>query len=73
MRSHLFDASHQERQTDDRWTLQSPKMLRCALTPQSPEIISAAGAMVAYQGQMDFSYQGSGGGKIGRASCRERV
>ena len=53
MRSHLFDASHQERQTDDRWTLQSPKMLRCALTPQSPEIISAAGAMVAYQGQMD--------------------
>src|SRR5690606_17991737 len=62
MRSTLFDASHQERQTTDRWTLQSPKMLRCALNPESPEIISSAGAMVAYQGQMDFSYQGSGGG-----------
>ncbi|MBE9404810.1 AIM24 family protein [Brachybacterium sp. Marseille-Q2903] len=62
MRSNLFDASNQEKQTNDRWTLQSSKMLRCALHPQAPEIISAAGAMVAYQGQMDFSYQGSGGG-----------
>src|SRR5699024_2464169 len=62
MRSNLFDASNQERQTNDRWALQSSKMLRCALNPQAPEIISAAGAMVAYQGQMDFSYQGSGGG-----------
>ena len=62
MRSTLFDAAHQERQTTDRWTLQSKKMLRCALGPQSPEIIATAGAMVAYQGQMDFSYQGSGGG-----------
>ncbi|UYG17216.1 AIM24 family protein [Brachybacterium huguangmaarense] len=62
MRSNLFDASNREKQTTDRWTLQSPKLLRCALTPQSPEIIASAGAMVAYQGQMDFSYQGSGGG-----------
>lgn len=62
MRSTLFDAANHERQTTDRWALQSSKMLRCALSPQSPEIISAAGAMVAYQGQMDFSYQGSGGG-----------
>ena len=62
MRSNLFDASTPERQTTDRWALQSSKMLRCALQPQSPEIIAAAGAMVAYQGQMDFSYQGSGGG-----------
>ena len=62
MRPKHFDASNQERQTTDRWALQSSKMLRCALQPQSPEIIAAAGAMVAYQGQMDFSYQGSGGG-----------
>ncbi|WP_392508218.1 AIM24 family protein [Naumannella halotolerans] len=62
MRSSLFDAANSERQTAERWALQSGKMLRCALTPDSPEIISAAGAMVAYQGQMDFSYQGSGGG-----------
>ncbi|MGY4721507.1 AIM24 family protein [Naumannella cuiyingiana] len=62
MRSNLFDASNAERQTNERWALQSQKMLRCALTPQAPEIVSAAGAMVAYQGQLDFSYQGSGGG-----------
>ena len=62
MRSNLFDAVNQEKQTNDRWTLQSAKMLRCALSPGAPEVVSAAGAMVAYQGQMDFSYQGSGGG-----------
>lgn len=62
MRSNLFDAANQEKQTTDRWTLQSSKLLRCALSPGAPEIISAAGSMVAYQGQMDFSYQGSGGG-----------
>ena len=26
------------------------------------EVLARQGAMVAYQGQMDFSYQGSGGG-----------
>lgn len=62
MRSTLFDAAHQEKQTGDRWTLQSERLLRCAMGPQSPEIIAAQGVMVAYQGQMDFAYQGSGGG-----------
>ncbi|PWH06405.1 hypothetical protein DEO23_05380 [Brachybacterium endophyticum] len=62
MRSTLFDAANQEKQTQQRWTLQSNKMLRCALQPQAPEIIAAQGVMVAYQGQMDFAYQGSGGG-----------
>ena len=54
MRSNLFDASNQERQTDDRWALQSSKMLRCALNPQAPEIISAAGAMVAGSARLTF-------------------
>ncbi len=62
MRSTLFDAANHEIQTQERWALQSKKMLRCSLNPESPEIIAAAGAMVAYQGAMDFSYQGSGGG-----------
>lgn len=62
MRSNLFDAGNQEKQTNERWALQSSKMLRCSLAPQAPEILSAAGAMVAYQGQMDFSYEGAGGG-----------
>ncbi|MEZ7898571.1 MAG: AIM24 family protein [Flaviflexus sp.] len=42
--------------------MQSSKMLRCRLNPGSPEIVAAQGVMVAYQGQMDFAYQGSGGG-----------
>ncbi|MCS6711448.1 AIM24 family protein [Brachybacterium sp. EF45031] len=62
MRSTLFDAANQEKQTTERWTLQSSKMLRCALGPQDPEIVASAGAMVAYQGNMQFEYQGSGGG-----------
>lgn len=62
MRSELFAPENQEVQSDQRWALQSKKMLRCRLSPNDPQIISAAGAMVAYQGQMDFSYQGSGGG-----------
>lgn len=62
MRSALFDPAHQERQTNDRWALQSERLLRCALNQNDPEIIASQGAMVAYQGQMDFSYQGSGGG-----------
>ena len=62
MRSALFDQQNQERQTEERWALQSSKMLRCRLVPGAPEIVAAQGAMVAYQGNMDFSYQGSGGG-----------
>ncbi|GGA62669.1 hypothetical protein GCM10011490_11380 [Pseudoclavibacter endophyticus] len=58
MRSALFDQANQEKQSGQRWTLQSNKMLRVLL---GPEVIAAQGAMVAYQGQMDFAYQGSKG------------
>ena len=56
MRSPIFDQNHREQETGQRWTLQSDKMLRVAL---GPELLAAQGAMVAYQGAMDFSYQGS--------------
>ena len=56
MRSPIFDQNHREQETGQRWTLQSDKMLRVAL---GPEVLAAQGAMVAYQGTMDFSYQGS--------------
>ena len=56
MRSPIFDQNHREQETGQRWTLQSDKMLRVAL---GPEVLAAQGAMVAYQGAMDFSYQGS--------------
>lgn len=62
MRSELFSPEHQEVQTNDRWALQSKRMLRCRLDPGAPEIVSSSGAMVAYQGEMKFKYQGSGGG-----------
>ncbi|MGO2112257.1 MAG: AIM24 family protein [Pseudoclavibacter sp.] len=58
MRSTLFDQANQEKQTTARWTLQSDKMLRVSM---GPEVIAAQGAMVAYQGEMDFAYQGSKG------------
>ncbi|EPH02728.1 hypothetical protein HMPREF1531_02039 [Propionibacterium sp. oral taxon 192 str. F0372] len=57
MRSAIFDQVHQEQQTTQRWTLQSHKMLRVVL---GPEVLAAQGAMVAYQGNVDFHYQGSG-------------
>ena len=56
MRSPIFDQNHREQETSQRWTLQSNKMLRVVL---GPEVLAAQGAMVAYQGTMDFSYQGS--------------
>ena len=56
MRSPIFDQTHREQETNQRWTLQSNKMLRVVL---GPEVLAAQGAMVAYQGTMDFSYQGS--------------
>lgn len=56
MRSPIFDQAHREQEIDQRWTLQSEKMLRVAL---GPEVLAAQRAMVAYQGDIDFSCQGS--------------
>jgi len=57
MRSDLF-GTNVESATADRFTLQNPRMLRVAL---DGEVMARQGAMVAYQGQVDFAYQGSGG------------
>lgn len=58
MRSPIFDQAHREQETGQRWTIQSNRMLRVAL---GPEFLASQGAMVAYQGTVDFAYQGSGG------------
>ncbi|GAB3206937.1 AIM24 family protein [Marinactinospora thermotolerans] len=59
MRSELFN---QARETSGPgMTLQNSKMLRVAL---NGEFFARQGAMVAYQGEVDFAYQGAGG--IGR-------
>ena len=57
MRSDLF-GTNLESATTDRFTLQNPRMLRVAL---DGEVMARQGAMVAYQGEVDFAYQGSGG------------
>jgi uncharacterized protein (AIM24 family) len=57
MRSDLF-GTNLEAVTGDRFTLQNPRMLRVTL---EGEVMARQGAMVAYQGEVDFAYQGSGG------------
>lgn len=57
MRSELF-GNYLENQTQDRFSLQNPKMLRVAM---NGDLMARQGSMVAYQGNIDFDYQGSGG------------
>jgi uncharacterized protein (AIM24 family) len=57
MRSELF-GTNLESASEDRFTLQNSRMLRVAL---DGEVMARQGAMIAYQGQVDFAYQGSGG------------
>lgn len=61
MRSSLFDPAHSERETPDRWTMQNSKMARVGL---GPDVLAAKGAMVAYQGDVEFRHEGSG--SVGR-------
>lgn len=58
MRSELFADAHQEKNNQERWTLQSSKMLRTYITPDAP-MVATKGAMVAYQGNVTFKHQGS--------------
>ncbi len=57
MRSTLFDASNREKELNQRWTVQSDRMLRVGF---GPDALAAKGAMVAYQGQFEFKHEGSG-------------
>lgn len=70
MRSSIFDQANQAVQSQQRWTLQSAKMLRVGC---GPEVLAAKGAMVAYQGQFDFRHEGAGsvGNFIKRAVTNE--
>lgn len=57
MRSDIFDQSHAEIQTNDRFVLQNPRMLRAFM---GPDLLAAKGSMVAYQGAITFHHEGSG-------------
>jgi uncharacterized protein (AIM24 family) len=60
VRSELF-GSNLEATSGEAFALQNPRMLRVAL---DGEVLARQGSMVAFQGQVDFEYQGSGG--VGR-------
>ncbi|MFF2651250.1 AIM24 family protein [Streptomyces sp. NPDC058045] len=51
MQSPLF--GYTEQQTQDRWSLQNPQLLRVALEGHD-DVLARKGAMVAYQGLMEF-------------------
>ena len=57
MRSDLFAEAHNEIQSQERFVKQSSKMLKVTL---GPDVLSAKGAMVAFQGQITFNHEGSG-------------
>ena len=59
MRSHLF-TENLETTSSDRMSLQNPRLLKVQL---DGELLARQGAMVAYQGEIEFAYEGSGGMK----------
>lgn len=62
MRSELF-GQHLEKAGDHTLSLQNPRMLKVRL--DGTELLARQGAMVAYQGQVEFAYEGAGGvGKL---------
>ena len=61
MRSELF-GENLETTSGDVLALQNPRMLKARLV--NSELLARQGAMVAYQGQVEFAYEGAGG--VGR-------
>ena len=57
MHSNLFEQSNMEVQSDQRFVLQNSQMLRVSL---GPDVLAVKGAMVAYQGQIEFQHEGAG-------------
>jgi uncharacterized protein (AIM24 family) len=62
MQSDLFEASNLENQTQQRFMLQNSQMVRVSL---GPDVLAIKGAMVAYQGRVEFVHEKAGGvGKL---------
>ncbi|MFF5702093.1 AIM24 family protein [Streptomyces sp. NPDC012794] len=62
MQSSLF--GHAEQQSQDRYTVQNPQLLRVTLTG-SDDVLARKGAMVAYQGIIDFDGEYQSGNQRG--------
>ncbi len=60
MRSNLF-GEFQENESQERFSKQNSKMVRVRV---DGDVMARQGVMVAYQGQMDFEYEGAGLGKF---------
>ncbi len=58
MRSQFFGNLDQGQQLPGHFALQNSKMLRVHL---NGDVLARQGSMVAFQGQMEFDYEGSGG------------
>jgi uncharacterized protein (AIM24 family) len=58
MRSDLFDQSNLEKQSTERFALQNGQMLRVSL---GPDVLATKGSMVAFQGQVRFDHEKTGG------------
>ena len=58
MRSELFEQANLERETQERFALQNPQMLRVHL---GEDVLATKGTMVAYQGAIQFHHEKSGG------------
>lgn len=64
MRSELFDQSHLEQQSQERFVLQNSQMLRVSL---GADVLATKGSMVAFQGQVRFDHEKAGGfGKLAK-------
>ena len=57
MKSQLF-GTHLETASEDFFTLQNPRLLKVAL---NGDVMARQGSMVAYQGQVEFAFEGAGG------------
>ena len=61
MRSPLFDPANLENEQGERFALQNPQMLRVAL---GDDVLAIKGAMVAYQGRVEFDHEKAGMGRF---------
>ena len=57
MQSDLFAQSNLEVEAQQRFALQNPQLLRVSL---GPDVLAVKGAMVAYQGQVQFNHEKAG-------------
>lgn len=64
MRSELFAQENLPQTSNERYVLQNPQMLRVGF---GPDVLAAKGSMVAYQGNITFTHEGSGSvGKLAK-------